>query len=144
MSKRQCCSASYEGLERQQGKGALIMPAPVGPRRNEKPSTYFVQDRKNEKELTRLKLQDRMITAAMGGVLAEQADPTVFRRVLDVGCGIGGWVIEVAQTCPEMSLVGIDISKRMIEYARAQAQAYQVNGRVEFHVMDAIQVLDFP
>jgi len=115
-----------------------------GPRRNEKSSTYFVQDRKNEKELTRLKIQDRMITAAMGGVLAEQFDPTVFRRVLDVGCGIGGWVIEAAQAYPEMSLVGVDISQRMIEYARAQAQAQQVNDRVEFHIMDAIQVLEFP
>jgi len=28
-----------------------------------------------------------MFTAAMGGVLSEQSDPTLFRRVLDVGCG---------------------------------------------------------
>jgi len=78
----------------------------------------------------------------MGGVLAEQADPTVFRRVLDIGCGTGGWVIEAAQTYPEMSLVGVDISQHMIKYARTQA--HQVNDRVEFYVMDVLGMLDFP
>ena len=107
------------------------MPTPFDRRVNDNPSTYIVQDRKNKKELTRLTIQDQMITAAMGGVLPEQADPTVFRRVLDVGCGTGGWIIEAAQTYPTMSLVGIDISQRMIEYARAQAEAHQVNDRVE-------------
>ena len=115
-----------------------------GPRKNENPSTYFVQDRKNEEELTRLMIQDKMITAGMGGVLSEQADPTVFRRVLDIGCGTGGWSIEAAKTYPMMSLVGIDISQRMIKYARTQAEAYQVNDRVEFRVMDGLQTLDFP
>ena len=85
-----------------------------------------------------------MFTSAMGGILAEQADPTVFRRVLDVGCGTGGWLIEAAKTYPMMSLVGIDISQRMIEYARTQAEVHQVNDRVTFHVMDALDMLDFP
>jgi ubiquinone/menaquinone biosynthesis C-methylase UbiE len=52
--------------------------------------------------------------------------------------------MEAAQTYPTMSLVGIDISQRMIEYARIQAEAYQVNDRVEFHVMDALRTLEFP
>ena len=120
------------------------MANPLDPRINDNPSTYFVQDRKNKKELTRLMIQDQMITAAMGGVLPEQADPSIFHRVLDVGCGTGDWSIEAAQTYPTISLVGIDISQRMIEYARAQAKAHQVNDRVEFRVMDALCTLDFP
>lgn len=106
--------------------------------------TYFVQDRQNEEELIRLADQDRLVTASMGGVLAEQDDPSAFRRVLDVACGSGGWLIEAAETYPEMSLVGIDVNPRMIEYARAQAVAHHVEDRVEFHVKDAIGVLDFP
>lgn len=120
------------------------MSTPFDPRINDNPSTYFVQDRKNRNELTRLTIQDQMITKAMGGVLPEQADPTVFRRVLDVGCGPGGWIIEAAKIYPAVSLVGIDISRRMINYARAQAQANQVKNRVEFHVMDALHPLAFP
>ncbi len=115
-----------------------------GSRRNENPSTYFVQDRKNQKELARLTIQDRLLTAGMGGVLAEQPNPTIFRRVLDVGCGTGGWLIEAAQTYPEMSLVGIDISHRMIKYARTQAEAYHVQDCIEFYVMDALCTMDFP
>jgi SAM-dependent methyltransferase len=64
--------------------------------------------------------------------------------VLDVACGSGGWVIEAAQTYPEMSLVGIDINQRMIRYARAQAAAHHVDDRIEFHVMDALLPLAFP
>jgi ubiquinone/menaquinone biosynthesis C-methylase UbiE len=113
-------------------------------RRREQPSTYFVQDRESEKELTRLAIQDHLITAKMGGVLSEQLNPTALHRVLDVGCGTGGWVIEAAQTYPTMSLIGIDISQRMIEYARDRAQTHLINDRVEFHVMDALLFLEFP
>ena len=34
-------------------------------------------------------VQDKMLTAEMGGVLPELSDPTQLRRVLDVGCGTG-------------------------------------------------------
>lgn len=44
---------------------------PIRPRRSENPSTYMVQDRKSEKELARLTIQDRLLTAVMGGVLPE-------------------------------------------------------------------------
>jgi ubiquinone/menaquinone biosynthesis C-methylase UbiE len=125
-------------------KERTIMPTPLRPRKGESPSTYIVQDRKNQKELTRLEIQDRLLTTRIGGILSEQPDPTVFRRVLDVGCGTGGWLIEGAQTYPEMSLVGIDISQRIIKYARAQAKAHQVHDRIEFYVMDALGPLDFP
>ena len=120
------------------------MPDPLESDRNELASTYFVEDRQNKEELTRLTIQDQMLTKAMGGVLAEQPDPTIFRHVLDVACGPGGWVIDAAQAYPEISLVGIDISSRMINYAREQAVARQVADRVELHVMDALRLLEFP
>lgn len=113
--------------------------------RREHPSTYFVQDRSSQEELNRLRLQDQMVTAGMGGVLPEQPDPTIFRRVLDVGCGIGGWLIEVARTYPDVSLLmGVDVSGKMLDYARMQAAEQQVSDRVEFHQMDALRMLEFP
>ncbi len=90
------------------------MSTPSHPQKQHYSGTYFVQDRRNEEELLRLAGQDRLVTASMGGVLAEQADPSAFRRVLDVACGSGGWVIEAAQTYPEMSLVGIDVNLRTV------------------------------
>jgi SAM-dependent methyltransferase len=120
------------------------MSTPRGSDRNKLASTYFVEDRQNKEELTRLTIQDQMLTRAMGGVLAEQPDPIIFRRVLDIACGPGGWIMDAAQAYPEMSLVGIDISARMINYAREQAEAAQVADRVEFHVMDVLRSLEFP
>lgn len=115
------------------------------PRKNEHPSTYIVPDRENQQELLRLTIQDRLLTASMGGVLAEQANPASLRRVLDIGCGTGGWAIETAQTYPEIHLVaGIDISQRMIIYAREQAEKQQLTQRMEFRVMDALRLLEFP
>jgi ubiquinone/menaquinone biosynthesis C-methylase UbiE len=120
------------------------MSTPTDPRR-ELGGTYVVQDRANMDELTRVHIQDQMITATMGGVLPEQSDPERLRRVLDVGCGTGDWLIEVAKTYPDIEyLVGIDVSRQMIEYARKEAEAQQVSDRVEFRLMDALQMLEFP
>ena len=120
------------------------MSTPTDPRR-EHPNTYVVQDRSDEDELRRLAAQDRMITTGMGGVLPEQPDPARFRRVLDIGCGTGGWLIEMASAYPDIILlIGVDASGHVLDYARAQAEARQVNDRVEFHVMDALRMLEFP
>jgi len=117
------------------------MPTP----HREHPSTYMVQDRDNQEEFARLQLQDQMLTTSMGGVLPEQPDPTIFKHILDSGCGTGGWLIEMAKTYPDMiRLCGIDISSKMLNYARAQAEANQVSDRIELHVMDALHTLAFP
>ncbi|HTK10588.1 MAG TPA: methyltransferase domain-containing protein [Ktedonobacteraceae bacterium] len=112
---------------------------------HEQPGTYFVQDRSSHEELQRLQVQDQMITAGMGGVLPEQADPTIFPHVLDVGCGTGDWLIELAKTTPTCkNLVGVDASHTFIEYAHMQAKAAGVSDRVKFQVMDALRMLEFP
>lgn len=111
----------------------------------EHPSTYVVEDRSNEEEMTRLDLQDHLLTAGMGGVLPEQPEPASFESILDVGCATGGWLLEAARAYPDISLlVGVDVSKRMINYARTQAEAQQVSKRVEFYAMDALRMLEFP
>ena len=54
-----------------------------------------MEDRSSNPEMIRLLIQDRSLTEGMGGPLTEQPDPTSLRRVLDVGCGPGGWILEV-------------------------------------------------
>lgn len=113
--------------------------------RNQKPNTYFVQDLSNKEELARLLLQDQTLTSGMGGTLPEQPDPGIFFQVLDVGCGTGGWLLEVARNYPgTLRLMGIDINPRTIEYAREQAKIQQVSERVTFQVMDTLRRLDLP
>ena len=60
------------------------MPTPLDPNKKKLQSTYFVQDRHSKEELTRLTIQERMITQSMGGALPEQTNSVSFRRVLDV------------------------------------------------------------
>src|SRR5437762_12869890 len=120
------------------------MPYPTEPQR-EHPSTYLVQDRSNEEEMARLETQDKLLTTGMGGVLPELPDPTILRHILDVGCGTGGWLREAAVTCPTIEkLVGADISDKMMQYARAQAQSVGLDRRVQFQTMDALRILEFP
>jgi SAM-dependent methyltransferase len=117
-----------------------ISPQP----RRQTSGTYIVPGRFDEEELTRLPIQDRFITKAMGGVLPEQPASAVFERILDIGCGVGSWLIQTALMYPTSHLTGIDINPRTLAYAREQAVLQQVSDRVEFIIMDALRVLDFP
>ncbi len=121
------------------------MPGTSDDPRREPGGTYIIPNRENQEEHQRLQAQDQMITRGMGGVLPEQPDPARFQRILDAGCGTGGWLIELARTVPTATrLVGVDVNRHLLEYAREQAQAQQVSDRVEFRLMDALQMLEFP
>ena len=120
------------------------MPEHIDPRGQDNPSQYVVEDRSSNPEMIRLMIQDSLVTTGMGGPLSEQPDPASLHRVLDIGCGPGGWILEAARLYPHMNLTGIDISWRMIEYARAEAQARKLTDGVEFLVMDALHPLKFP
>jgi ubiquinone/menaquinone biosynthesis C-methylase UbiE len=111
----------------------------------ENASAYIVQDRDNQEEMTRLEIQDKMLTNGQGGPLPELTDPTRLRRVLDIGCGTGDWLMEAARTYPMIEkLCGGDISSKMLSYARAKAEAAHLDKRVQFYGMDALRVLEFP
>lgn len=111
--------------------------------RQERASTYVVQDLSSQEELQRLQLQDHLIAAILGGVLPEQPEPMRFSRVLDVACGTGGWLIELAKSYRTISqIVGVDISKSMISAASAAAEAQQVQDRTSFRVMDALRLVE--
>src|SRR5437588_1520651 len=109
---------------------------------NKRENIYF-NDPESGAEMARLLNQDRLITKGMGGLFAERSDLSGIHRILDVGCGPGGWALEVAFTYPEIEVVGLDISEAMINYARTQAK---VRGLDNAHVsvIDARQSLDFP
>lgn len=103
----------------------------------------YVMDAENAAEMARLIKQDRMFTQAMGGIFPERDDLSEIHDILDLGCGPGGWVLDVAREYPEKRIVGIDISHQMITYAQYLAEERQ-HRNVELHVMDAHKQLDFP
>lgn len=115
------------------------MVTPEGP--SQKESTYVI-DAESGTEMARLINQERLLTRVMGGVFPEHFDLSRVSHILDIGCGPGGWVLDVAFENPKINVVGIDISQQMIEYARAHAEVQGMNN-ASFQVMNALESLAF-
>jgi ubiquinone/menaquinone biosynthesis C-methylase UbiE len=110
---------------------------------NESSNSYMI-DHESAAEMARLLHQDHTFTEAMGGLLSERGnDFSGIKRVLDAGCGPGGWTQEVAFAHQEIEVIGIDISETMINYARAQAKVQGLDN-LRFQIMDMQQPLAFP
>lgn len=104
-------------------------------------NTYVI-DAENPAETARLVEQDRLVTKSMGSLFPAGIDASVLKNVVDVGCGPGRWVCDVAFENPEAEVVGIDISEAMIRYALSLARSQRLDN-VRFQVMDATKPLDF-
>src|SRR6266704_1882923 len=111
----------------------------TSPQKGENPY-YF--DPEEAGEMARLMIQDRLITKGMGGLFPERTDVSLMKNVLDLGCGPGGWVLDVAFEYPHMEVAGIDVSRLMVDYANARARTQQLPN-ASFGVMDITQPLDF-
>jgi ubiquinone/menaquinone biosynthesis C-methylase UbiE len=104
----------------------------------------YVIDAEDAVEMARLLNQDILITHLMGGFFPERSEKLGdTHAILDIASGPGGWVLGVARTYPDIKVVGIDISERMVNYARAHVIARGLRN-ASFQVMDATQPLEFP
>lgn len=113
----------------------------------EQPSQYghgYVLNQESAAEKARLLLQDRLLNEAMGGLLPEQKKEHLqkMQHVLDIGCGPGGWVIDVAKTYEHIYVTGIDSSKTMITHAQEEKKLHELKN-VEFEEMNVLQPLRF-
>ncbi|MGI9060764.1 MAG: class I SAM-dependent methyltransferase [Ktedonobacteraceae bacterium] len=102
----------------------------------------FVID-ESSMEMAWLLNQNLVLTKGMGGLFPEEFDLSQASSMLDIACGPGGWVLEVAREYPHIEVTGFDVSKQMIDYARAHAKARGLEN-AHFEVMDALKPLDFP
>lgn len=103
----------------------------------------YIFDAEGAPEQACLMILDRLVTAATGGPLAGL--PTLLEegaQILDVACGTGSWVLDVAFRYPHLEVAGIDISERVIEYANARARSQHLQN-ASFGVMDITPPLDF-
>lgn len=105
-------------------------------------NVYF-NDPENVAEMARLLGQDRLITKGMGGLFSERFDLSGIHSILDLACGPGGWALEVAFTYPKIEVVGVDVSRAMIDYANAQVRVQGLDN-ASFQVMDIQKPLGFP
>lgn len=103
----------------------------------------YVIDAESATEMARLVHQDRLLTSRMNGPIEEQFERAGVHDILDIACGPGSWVLDMAYNHSETTIVGIDTSRSMIDYANAQAKV-QWRDNVSFEVMDALKPLNFP
>jgi ubiquinone/menaquinone biosynthesis C-methylase UbiE len=106
-------------------------------------SHTYVFNPESPTEMARLINQDRILTQAMGGPFAGLSDTSSLHNILDLGCGPGGWVLDVASALPAAKVQGVDISRIMVDYANACAHTRQLPN-ASFGVMDISEPLDFP
>lgn len=111
-------------------------------RSHDSENTYFI-DSQSAAEMARLMDFDRYLTRAMGGPIQERTDYTTIHRILDIACGPGGWVLDMAVAHPEIEVFGIDINRTAIGYAQSQAKAQGLSN-VTLRAMNAVEALDFP
>lgn len=105
-------------------------------------NTYFTNP-ENAAEMARLMKQSRFFTRSMGGLFPERAELEQIHDLLDVACGPGAWALDVASTYPHIQVTGIDLSRLMVDYARAQTWDLGLQN-AHFRVMDVLKALDFP
>ncbi len=107
-------------------------------------NAYFI-DPENVAEMARLIRLDALMAQGMGGLFApaEHVDLAQVHDVLDIACGPGRWVQELAFNYPDLQITGIDISRTIIQCAHAQAHLQGLDN-ANFQMMDALQPLEFP
>jgi ubiquinone/menaquinone biosynthesis C-methylase UbiE len=104
-------------------------------------NTYII-DTESAAEMARLIDQSRSMDEAMGYLLPENIDLSSIHSILDVACGPGEWVQEVAARYPRIKVVGTDISTLMIRYAQQRARLQKL-ANASFQIMDARTPLAF-
>jgi ubiquinone/menaquinone biosynthesis C-methylase UbiE len=113
------------------------MPTEPPPRED----TYII-DPESGTEMVRLTKQHRIVTRNMGGLFPQEVGLSAVQRVLDLACGPGGWVLDVAFAYPKIEIVGVDISQAMTSYARAQMQVQGLHNAA-FKTMNILKPLEF-
>ncbi len=103
----------------------------------------YIFDPESAVELARLINQERVVTEAMGGALSGVPEPASLNNILDLACGAGGWGLDVAFVLPEAEVEGVDVSRKMVDYANTRART-QLLSNVSFGVMDITRTFEVP
>lgn len=103
----------------------------------------YLLNPENATEMARLMLQDRLINEIVGGPFPELEELESIDSILDIGCGPGGWALDIARSYPKKEIIGIDISTMMLAYASEQKKLHGLKN-IYFEKMDARQELEFP
>jgi SAM-dependent methyltransferase len=103
----------------------------------------YVNDLKSAGEWARLDHQARLV-GSLTGLLPPLVEDEEWTSILDIGCGPGRWALDIAADRPEAQVIGVDLSRDMMDYANARAQTQHLTN-VSFNVQDVLaNKLPFP
>lgn len=95
-------------------------------------SDHMIEALEVEASLARPVLEEAALTASRW-LAAAGVTP---QRILDLGCGPGVGTVQLAETFPSASVVGVDASSPMLARAAGRASASAHAARIEFRGMD--------
>lgn len=73
-------------------------------------------------EIERLLLLHRQLSECMGGILPAALDLRKVKHVLDVECGAGGWIFDLAWRYPSLHVTGTASEPHLVKQAQALAR----------------------
>jgi ubiquinone/menaquinone biosynthesis C-methylase UbiE len=60
--------------------------------------------------------------------------------LVDLGCGSGNLIVQIAEKIPTLNLIGLDISSEILEFAKKRAIDKKVEQKIEFKIGNAEQM----
>lgn len=106
------------------------------------PNVRYPIDVEHWWEMDRLERQGRLMTEQTR-LFPPQMIPRDGQVIVDVACGPGEWAMQAAQDYPRCQVIGVDLSERMITYARYRADTRQL-ANVHFEIANVHEGLPFP
>lgn len=104
-------------------------------------STFLI-DPQSGAEMVRLIDQHKMVTEYIGGLFPQKVDISRIQSVLDLACGPGTWVQDVAFSHQDMEVIGVDISRAMLDFARSTSRVQGLDNAF-YEFMDIRKPLNF-
>lgn len=93
-------------------------------------------------EMARQIHRHKLLTHYLGLLFPEDIDPSEFQSVLDLGCGPGAWVQDVAFSYSDLHVIGVESCPTTVSYAHCLTHVQRRNN-ASYEVMNLHQPLDF-
>ncbi len=105
-------------------------------------SSSSMNDQANEVNLDAL-LHSYLLQVQGGRLYPEHIAVNAMESVLDLGCGTGEWIFDLARRYPKLRIYGIDSNERALHHARVRRNTSSLR-QVELRHMDLSQGLPIP
>jgi len=96
--------------------------------------------KKSSAEMLKIAKNIAPIANIVGPLIMENIEKNKKLNVLDIGCGMGYYLIYIATHVNDMKGLGIDIEKKIIKEAKKNIIKLNLNNKIKFLVKDALNI----